>query len=163
MSKSPIPAKVLQYCRRYGFTDPFRQDGHWWAFPPLGAMPIQLPIPAWSEEKLVRTGAIYAFALAIVCIAGYVLQRKWLWLQQPLFALQCCVIFYSTYLIVSSPNTKFQKVYSSLLTIPFFAGVTAGAVIGVINPTALAGGLLAGTFAAAITAHLRQRLRAQQS
>ncbi len=177
MNSSSIPAKVIKYCCRHGFTDPFRQDGHWWAFPPHGVMPIQLPIQTRSEpiqtrsepiqtrseKKLTLTAAIYTFALAIVCIAGYVLQRKWLWLQQPVFALRCSIIFYSTYMIISSPANKFQKVYASLMAVAFFASVTAGAIIGGIKPTALLGGLLGGTFAAATTAQLRRQLRAQQS
>lgn len=44
------PEVVDSYCRTHGFTDPFRQDGHWYAFPPHGALPIQLPIPAWTRD-----------------------------------------------------------------------------------------------------------------
>ncbi len=48
--RTTSPEVVDSYCRTHGFTDPFRQDGYWWAFPPHGAMPIQLPIPAWTRE-----------------------------------------------------------------------------------------------------------------
>lgn len=46
----PNPADILQYCQQQGFTDPFLQDDQWYAFPPHGVLPVQLPIPASTRE-----------------------------------------------------------------------------------------------------------------
>lgn len=40
-----IPAHIVELCRSCGYTEPFVQEGLWWAFPPNGVMPCPL-VPA---------------------------------------------------------------------------------------------------------------------
>lgn len=30
------------WCQTQGYSDPFRRDGEWWAFPPHGVMPVRV-------------------------------------------------------------------------------------------------------------------------
>lgn len=34
--------RVAQWCEGSGYTDPFHQEGRWWAFPPNGVMPVAI-------------------------------------------------------------------------------------------------------------------------
>jgi len=31
-----------EWCEKNGYTDPFFQDGNWWAFPPGGVIPVSI-------------------------------------------------------------------------------------------------------------------------
>lgn len=37
-----ICATCQAWCQAEGYSDPFCQDGEWWAFPPEGVMPIRI-------------------------------------------------------------------------------------------------------------------------
>ncbi len=43
----PIPQtkylRQLRWCANHGWTDPFYQDGQWYAFPPGAVMPLAIP------------------------------------------------------------------------------------------------------------------------
>ncbi len=41
-----IPTHVSEWCTTNGYTDPFLQEGCWWAFPPNGVMPLPSEIRA---------------------------------------------------------------------------------------------------------------------
>ena len=35
--------RQLRWCERHGWTEPFYQDGQWYAFPPGAVMPLAIP------------------------------------------------------------------------------------------------------------------------
>lgn len=43
-------ALVGAYCQRNGYTDPFIQEEHWWAFPAHGVNPVRLPLSKWRKR-----------------------------------------------------------------------------------------------------------------
>lgn len=63
------------WCQRHGYTDPFRRNGEWWAFPPNGVMPIKIqevlsdPAPAqWVQIGRVSLALLPDGSLASVLV-----------------------------------------------------------------------------------------------
>ncbi|MEM6255079.1 MAG: hypothetical protein AAF821_19355 [Cyanobacteria bacterium P01_D01_bin.156] len=47
------------WCEQNGYSDPFRLNGEWWAFPPNGVMPVQIKTVISEDCRyLVRIGSV---------------------------------------------------------------------------------------------------------
>lgn len=44
-------AQIQTWCEQSGYTEPFCQEGEWWAFPPAGVMPVQLATVMGEERS----------------------------------------------------------------------------------------------------------------
>ena len=71
-------AVCQSWCEGKGFSDPFYQDGSWWAFPPNGVIPLKIhDIIDTANTPATRVQVQhYAIALSIAlmpdgCIAPY--------------------------------------------------------------------------------------------
>ena len=49
-----IPQQVIDFCDENGYTEPQWVDRKWWAFPPHGVMPVELPIASQSVREINR-------------------------------------------------------------------------------------------------------------
>lgn len=52
------------WCDQYGYSNPFRLNGEWWAFPPNGVMPVQIHTVISEDCRyLVQIGSVTMFLL----------------------------------------------------------------------------------------------------
>ncbi|MEL6384292.1 MAG: hypothetical protein AAFQ89_17915 [Cyanobacteria bacterium J06626_18] len=47
-----IPTAILDHCQQHGFTEPFLNEGKWYAFPSNGVIPVQLTWKTSLEAAL---------------------------------------------------------------------------------------------------------------
>ncbi|MEL6139827.1 MAG: hypothetical protein AAFR42_20785 [Cyanobacteria bacterium J06628_6] len=69
--KAALQATCHAWCHEQGYTDPFCQDGVWWAFPPGGVIPVRVKdvmAPDW--QRSVRIGALTLDLLANGALAS---------------------------------------------------------------------------------------------
>ncbi|MEL6354962.1 MAG: hypothetical protein AAFR58_24935 [Cyanobacteria bacterium J06627_28] len=54
-----IRSLCQNWCEAHGYSDPFLQDGEWWAFPPGGVMPVRVKTVMGTEsQRTVRIGPL---------------------------------------------------------------------------------------------------------
>lgn len=69
-----ISTHVSDWCTTNGYTDPFLQEGCWWAFPPNGVMPLPLEIRA--------LGSLPSFTRLLIVVTFDAVQRACAHLNQ---------------------------------------------------------------------------------
>ena len=58
-----------RWCNQNGWTDPFYQDGSWYAFPPRAVIPQEIPMKIWEKIAIVsRTIVLVALGLFACCL-----------------------------------------------------------------------------------------------
>lgn len=50
MKQNKLPEKILDWCKRNEWSEPFRQDGLYWGFASGSVLPIPLPLPQSHES-----------------------------------------------------------------------------------------------------------------
>lgn len=79
-----IPSWIDNYCTEHGWTDPFVNEGRYWAFPPHAVIP--LPVPATRPTVLptnrfhiVRAGGkeIFLFDLTVIAFHAMRVSDSW--------------------------------------------------------------------------------------
>ena len=63
---SAIRGVCEQWCQQNGYTDLFRRNGEWWAFPPNGVMPVRLKNALAPEDKYSQEVKIGRVSIALM-------------------------------------------------------------------------------------------------
>ncbi len=68
--------RQIRWCERHGWTDPFYQDGKWYAFPPGAVIPLAIPpsfLDSWQAFSR-------QFCLLLLLLLLFLLRLSLIWL-----------------------------------------------------------------------------------
>lgn len=119
-SPHPVPEAVRAYCNQNNYSDPVRQDDHWWAFPAHGNQLVPLPSMArLGEAKMFDITTIAAFLFVAFLGLLDVLNGAG---ALDIVRIQSITIAYATYASLRFTFAgKVKKAITAALALAFFA------------------------------------------
>lgn len=145
--KSFPPKKVISYCNKNSYGEPFHQEGRWWAFPPHAVIPVPLPIRTSPNRKLGLVAAQAFSAISSLSLVYLTISAgdDWVPLKSYVASFHAFAFLYMMGRILQSTRDRRERRAMIAVLLTYILAIATCLSSGTLEPDIVVPGIISGT------------------